>query len=267
MSIITLGKFNNRNKDLLDKLTSLDYVKKVEDRDNTYSIDYSKIDDEMWNDYRDYVYLQGVRSIVDGETVRRDLTPEERKKLPFHYFTVGKDGKSIVFARNYDNGQCEVFADFLSKAVPDEVIKYDIRTEGYIDGVGYLKDGKLCDSKGVPTVGRLDGFSKDELTYREDGSVVVALPVQSGDSYMTSDLVVDKNDVVRLIDRPNGYSVYIRTEGDIRVDFPDGYGDISCEDLYDVYRYGRDAKNETIRRAFESEELYIDDKGNDFELE
>ena len=28
MSIITLGKFNNRNKDLLNKLTSLDYVKK-----------------------------------------------------------------------------------------------------------------------------------------------------------------------------------------------------------------------------------------------
>lgn len=162
MSVITLGRFNNRNKDLLDKLTSLDYVKKVEDRDNAYSINYSKIDDKMWNDYRDYVYLRGVRSIVNGETVRRDLTPEERRKLPFHYFTVGKDVESVVFARNYDNGQCEVFADFLSKAVPDEVIRYDIRTEGHIDGVGSLKDGKLCDSKGVPTVGRLDGFSKCE---------------------------------------------------------------------------------------------------------
>lgn len=195
------------------------------------------------------------------------MTPEEKEKLPFHYFTGNKGEKNVVFVRNYDSGQCDTFCNFLSKALPDELIKYDIRTEGYIDGFGYLKDCELCDSEGVPIVGRLDGFSKDELTYRKDGSVVVALPVQSGDSYMTSDLVVNKNDVVRLLDRPNGYSVYIRTEGDIRVDFPDGYGDISCEDLYDVYRYGRDAKNETIRRAFEVEELYIDDKDNDFELE
>lgn len=159
------------------------------------------------------------------------------------------------------------FAIFLSKALPDELIKYDIRTEGYIDRFGYLKDRELCDSEGVPIVGRLDGFSLDELTYRKDGSVVVALPVQSGDSYMTSDLVVNKSDVARLLDGANGYSVYIRTEGDIRVDFPDGYGDISFEGLSDVYRYGRDAKNEIIRRAFEAEDLYIDDKDNDFELE
>lgn len=267
MSVITLGKFTNRNRDLLNKLTSLDYVEKVKDKENTYVIDYSKIDDKMWNEYRDYVYERGVRRVVDGEIERRDLTPEEKEKLPFHYFTGNKGEKNVVFARNYDSGQCDTFCNFLSKALPDELIKYDIRTEGYIDGFGYLKDCELCDSEGVPIVGRLDGFSKDELMYREDGSVVVALPVQSGDSYMTSDLVVNKNDVVRLLDRPNGYSVYIRTEGDIRVDFPDGYGDISCEDLYDVYRYGRDAKNETIRRAFEAEELYIDDKDNNFELE
>lgn len=32
MSVITLGKFNNRNRDLLNKLTSLDYVEKVKDK-------------------------------------------------------------------------------------------------------------------------------------------------------------------------------------------------------------------------------------------
>lgn len=112
MSVITLGKFSNRNRDLLNKLTSLDYVEKVKDKENTYIIDYSKIDDKMWNEYRDYVYERGVRRVVDGEIERRDLTPEEKEKLPFHYFTGNKDGKSVVFARNYDSGQCDTFCNF-----------------------------------------------------------------------------------------------------------------------------------------------------------
>lgn len=104
MSVITLGKFNNRNRDLLNKLTSLDYVEKVKDKENTYVIDYSKIDDKMWNEYRDYIYARGVGTIVDGELVRRDLTPEEKAKLPFRSFIGSKDGKNVVFAQNYDSG-------------------------------------------------------------------------------------------------------------------------------------------------------------------
>lgn len=97
MSVITLGKFTNRNRDLLNKLTSLDYVEKVKDKENTYVIDYSKIDDKMWNEYRDYVYERGVRRVVDGEIERRDLTPEEKEKLPFHYFTGNKGEKNELF--------------------------------------------------------------------------------------------------------------------------------------------------------------------------
>lgn len=104
MSVITLGKFTNRNRDLLNKLTSLDYVEKVKDKENTYVIDYSKIDDKMWNEYRDYVYERGVRRVVDGEIERRDLTPEEKEKLPFHYFTGNKGEKNVVL---YCNGECK----------------------------------------------------------------------------------------------------------------------------------------------------------------
>ena len=86
MSVITIGTFRNRNKDLLNKLTSLDYVEKVKDKENTYVIDYSKIDDKMWNEYRDYVYERGVRRVVDGEIERRDLTPEEKEKITFSLF-------------------------------------------------------------------------------------------------------------------------------------------------------------------------------------
>ena len=99
MSVITIGTFRNRNKDLLDKVKSLDYVKKVEGRENSYVIDYSKIDDKMWNEYRDYIYARGVGTIVDGELVRRDLTPEEKAKLPFRSFIGSKDGKMLCLLK------------------------------------------------------------------------------------------------------------------------------------------------------------------------
>ena len=74
---------------------------------------------------------------------KRPYTELEKSSLGKYSIKVSDDGKKITWCRNYASAYDENVADYISKALPDEVLRFICITESEVDFDVKLKNGDI----------------------------------------------------------------------------------------------------------------------------
>ncbi len=107
---------------------------------------FVEFDEETANKIKD-----GAQTILDswkqvtenGSThYRRDYTDYEKKRMSVYPVSIDDDGKRIHWARNYSTAYDDNVGDYISRALPEDRLKFTIVTESDLDFEAYLLNGK-----------------------------------------------------------------------------------------------------------------------------
>ena len=130
---------------------------------------FVEFDEEIANKIK-----EGAQTILDswkqvtenGSThYRRDYTEFEKKRMSIYPVSIDDDGKRIHWARNYSTAYDDNVGDYISRALPEDRLKFTIVTESDLDFEAYLLNGKNVEQiyPAKPDTNKAKDMKKDDV--------------------------------------------------------------------------------------------------------